>query len=66
MKTRAQFEASRRIWKHNSFLGIARHARGGMSAILSSETATNESKIYAVKIQDLCDLLYISLKERRP
>ena len=54
------------IWQHNGLFGSVAMAIQAMRSIQQRSTTTDESRAYAVKIENLLGLLNASLKTRRP
>lgn len=52
-------------WKHNSFMGSAMMMKRNCQSILTSDTATDEAKAIAVRIEQDAELLGEALRTRK-
>lgn len=66
ISTEGDMDKRKAIYRHNGFFGSAHMMKSQCRAILSSETATDESKQIANQILGLSMQLVKSLKIRKP
>lgn len=60
-----EFYARQDRWRHNSYLGHVRMMRQQCRAILCSNTATDEAKAIAVRIENDAEMLGEALRTRK-